>query len=214
MFKNRLDGGRQLAAALSSWVNSNVIVLGLPRGGVPVAQVVAQSLGAPLDLIIVRKLGVPWQPELAFGAIGEDGQRFLNFAVMDALAISKEISSEVITREESEIRERRLLFRGKRRPLDLHGHSVIIVDDGIATGATFHVACDAARARGAKKVIIAAPVAAKAAVNELSLVADDVIVLQQPEEFFSVGQWYEDFSPTRDEDVVRIISENRIAHGN
>ena len=214
MFKDRLDGGRQLAQSLSSIGDSPIIVLGLPRGGVPVAQVVAEHLGAPLDLIIVRKLGVPWQPELAFGALGEDGQKFLNFTVINELALSKEVRSEVINREETEIKKRQSLFRGDRKPLDLHDQTVIIVDDGIATGATIHVACDVARARGAKKVIIAAPVAAKAAVRELAAHADSVEVLLQPEEFSSVGQWYEDFTPTLDEDVVRIVNENRKLHGN
>lgn len=213
MFKNRVDAGRQLAQVLKSRLGHDVVVIGLPRGGVPVAQVVSQILGAPLDLIIVRKLGVTWQQELAFGALGEDGQKFLNKAVLDQLAISHQVQDEVIAREGMEIKKRQKLFRREGKPAEFRGKSVLIIDDGIATGATVHVACDVARKRGAKRIVIAAPVAAREAVRELSRYADEIYVLLQPAEFFAVGQWYEDFSPTSDEDVINIMNESRVKNG-
>lgn len=213
IFKDRVDAGEQLARLLRPLKQKDPIVLGLPRGGVPVAYQVAHKLNLPLDVIIVRKLGVPSQPELAFGAVGEDGAIFLNEHIIKELAISKDIQLRIESRERQEISKRAERFRRNQKPLDIKGRAVIIVDDGIATGATMQVACLVAKARGASEVIVAAPVAARDSVKKLQSVTDSCIVLSFPENFSAVGQWYEDFTTTTDDDVIRILQKSWISIG-
>lgn len=205
IFRDRIDAGQRLATLLQPIKVKDPIILGLPRGGVPVASQVAQSLHRPLDVLIVRKLGVPWQPELAFGAVGEEGQIYFNQSIVNEIGISQQERDEIVAREGEEVRKRELRFRGDRSSLDIAGKCVIIVDDGIATGATAEVACRIARSRGASEVIMAAPVAARATIEKLSAVADECIVLYTPDEFDAVGQWYEDFHPVTDDEVADIM---------
>lgn len=210
MFANRADAGRRLAARLTEiprqrLPKERLIVLGLPRGGVPVASEIASALAAPLDVIVVRKLGVPNQVELAMGAIGEEGVRIVNDEVVRAAGVDASEFAEVETRERHELARRASRFRGQRDRLALAGCTVLIVDDGIATGSTVRAACQVARARGAGRVIVAAPVAPPGAVESLRSVADDVIVLSSPPSFGAIGQFYDDFTQTSDEEVVRLI---------
>jgi putative phosphoribosyl transferase len=209
MFANRADAGRQLAARLTHIPKEHLVVLGLPRGGVPVAFEVASALGAPLDVIIVRKLGVPNQPELAMGAIGEDEVRVLNEEVIRAARITASEFATVESAERVELARRAARFRGGRDRLSLAGTTALIVDDGIATGSTARAACQVARAHGAKRVILAAPVASPGAPARLRDDADEVIVLAAPESFYALGQFYDDFSQTPDEEVIRLLERAR-----
>ena len=182
-----------------------IVVLGLPRGGVPVAAAVARSLGAPLDVIVVRKLGVPVQPELAMGAIGENGIRVLNAEVLAVTGVRESEFAQVERRERAELERRAALYRGGRAPIDLAGKTAVIVDDGIATGSTAAAAAQIARQAGAARVIIATPVAPPTTIRRLASVADDVIAVRTPENFFAIGEWYADFSPTSDDEVRRLL---------
>jgi putative phosphoribosyl transferase len=204
-FENRQDAGRRLAVRLAGCRSDDVVVLGLPRGGVPVAFEVALALDAPLDVIIVRKLGVPVQPELAMGALGEDGVRVLNHEVIELARISEGDLDGVERRERVEVDRRSQQFRGDRPRVPLEGRSVIIIDDGIATGSTARAACRVARAQGARRVVLASPVAPPAAVAELRDSADEVVVLETPERFFAIGQWYGDFRQTADHEVTDLL---------
>lgn len=204
-FHDRKSAGRTLAQSLVHLKNKNVVVLGLPRGGVPVAFEVAQELHAPLDVIVIRKLGVPFQPELAMGAVGEGGVVIKNEPVVAMARISPDQFAKVQIRENKEVIEGAIRFREGRPPHSLVGRLAIIVDDGIATGATAQAACDVARALGAEKVILAVPVGSREAVSALSAKADEVISLEIPENFFAVGQWYENFSPVSDEEVIELL---------
>ncbi|HEX2384291.1 MAG TPA: phosphoribosyltransferase family protein [Acidimicrobiales bacterium] len=204
-FKNREDAGRRLAARLAPWHDEDVVVLGLPRGGVPVAYEVALALDAPLDVIIVRKLGVPIQPELGMGALGEDGVRVLNAEVIEMARVGESELEEVERRERSEVERRSRQFRGDRGRLPLDDRVVVIIDDGIATGSTARAACEVARAHGARQVVLATPVAPPAAVHELRNAADEVVVLETPERFFAIGQWYDDFTQTPDRAVTDLL---------
>ena len=181
------------------------MVLGLPRGGVPVASEVASELKAPLDVIVVRKIGVPFQPELAMGAVGEGGVVIKNAEVIRMAKINPEEFATAEAREHQEVDGRAKKFREGRSPISLKGQIALIVDDGIATGSTAQAACDVARALGAEKVIIAVPVGSVEAVRSLANKADEVICLDIPENFFAVGDWYEDFSPVTDEEVVDLL---------
>jgi putative phosphoribosyl transferase len=205
-FTNREQAGRQLAERLKTERDDDVVVLGLPRGGVPVAFEVALALDAPLDVIIVRKLGVPVQPELAMGAIGEDGVRVLNTEVIDLAQISTRALAEVERREQAEVERRSRQFRGDRPRVPIEGRTVVIIDDGIATGSTARAACAVARAHGARRVILATPVAPPSAVAELTGAADEVVVLETPEQFFAIGQWYDDFTQTPDREVTDLLA--------
>jgi putative phosphoribosyl transferase len=201
-FQDRRDAGRRLADALEPLRAERPVVLGLPRGGVPVAAEVARALGAPLDVILVRKLGVPRQPELAMGAIGEDGVRVLNAEVVRGVAISSQVIVEVEARERAELASRAERYRSGRSRVDLTGRTVVIVDDGIATGSTARAAIAVARAHGASKVVVAAPVGPPRVGRELADEADQVVCLESPPRFVAVGQFYEDFSQTTDAEVV------------
>jgi predicted phosphoribosyltransferase len=204
-FKNREDAGRRLAKRLAAWHDEDVVVLGLPRGGVPVAYEVALALDAPLDVIIVRKLGVPVQPELAMGALGEDGVRVLNSEVLELARIGESELAEVERRERAEVTRRSGQFRRDCPRIPLEDRVVVIIDDGIATGSTARAACAVARAHGARRVVLATPVAPPSAVKELRTAADDVVVLDTPEHFFAIGQWYDDFSQTPDREVTDLL---------
>lgn len=206
-FADRTDAGRQLARRLEHLRGTDVAVLGLPRGGVPVAFEVAMALDAPLDVLNVRKLGVPQQPELAMGAIGEGGVRVLNEDVLRIVHVEPDdlAAIEEDQRRELEVRSRR--FRGDRPQVSLSGKTAVVVDDGIATGATARAACQIARAHGAERVVLAVPVAPPDTVASLSEVADEVVCVQQPRWLSSIGQWYDDFRQTPDEEVVALLAE-------
>lgn len=204
-FADRADAGRQLASALAGHRGRDVLVLGLPRGGIPVAYQVATALGAPLDVLVVRKLGVPYQPELAFGAIGEGGVRVLNDRVLRRIEVSAEDLAAVEDAERIELDRRVRLYRGGRPGLPLAGRVVLIVDDGFATGATARAAALVARAQGAATVVLAAPIGAPETVASLRGVADDVVCLVTPRGFTAVGQGYDDFSQTSDAEVCSLL---------
>jgi putative phosphoribosyl transferase len=208
VFADRVDAGRRLARSLQHLAGEDVIVLGLPRGGVPVAAEVADALHAPLDVVLVRKLGVPVHPELAMGAIGEGGVRVLDQALADRLGVS---ASEVRRVEEHERRvldHRSGVLRRGRAPLDLRGRTAIVVDDGVATGSTARVACHVARELGARRVVLAAPVGPPEVVDRVPE-ADEVVVLATPAGFRAVGAHYRDFAPTSDAEVVELLDAAR-----
>ena len=206
-FTDRREAGRLLAAELAKYSGpDDVVVLGLPRGGVPVAWEVARGLRAPLDVLMVRKLGAPGQPELAIGAIGEGGVRVLNEGLIRGLMIAARDIDRIAAVEEKELERRVSAYRGSHGPLVLQDKTVIVVDDGVATGATMRAGLQAVKASGAAKVIAAFPVGAPDAVAALAEDADEVVVLQTPAWFGAVGEWYEDFRPTTDEDVQRILA--------
>jgi putative phosphoribosyl transferase len=206
IFQDRRHAGRLLGERLVGLREKDPIILGLPRGGVPVADEVARALGAPLDVIVVRKLGVPYQPELGMGAVGEDGVRVLNHQLIELAEVSEPELQLVISRERAAVEERAKRYRADSRALPLTGRTVIIVDDGIATGGTARAAVQVARARGAGSVIVAVPVAAPDSVRELKLVADDVIALETPRHLVAVGGWYHTFGQTSDDEVMRILA--------
>lgn len=204
MFADRVDAGRRLGARVREVLGPSPdrLVLGLPRGGVPVAAEVARELGASLDVLVVRKLGAPSQPEVAIGAIGPDGAVLLH---AHGRALDPGTLDRIRRRELAELERRVRAYRGDRGPLVLEGRRVVLVDDGIATGATALVAVQAARAQGAAEVVVAAPVAAPDARDAVAAVADRVIVLAAPERFWAVGEWYEDFRQTDDAEVMRLL---------
>lgn len=219
-FTDRRDAGRRLAGVLAErpLVRALVdpVVLGLPRGGVPVAAEVALALGAPLDVLVVRKLGLPRQPELAMGAIGERGARVLNHDVLVQGRVSAEELAAVERRERAEVEARLLLFRGDAPPVDLAGRTAVIVDDGVATGATARVASLVARELGAASVLLAMPVGAPDSVAELAAMpeVDEVVCLSTPNGFMSVGMHYLDFRQTTDAAVQAILADaHRDRHG-
>jgi uncharacterized protein (TIGR00369 family) len=204
-FRNRSDAGQRLASRLQFLRGEDVVVLGLPRGGVPVAAAVARGLGAPLDVILVRKLGVPAQPELGLGAIGESGARVINPEVVRYAHVSEEQIAQVEAKERAELQRRAQRFRGDAPHVPLAGRTAIIVDDGIATGSTARAACQVARALGAAAVVLAVPVAPPSADRSLRGDADEMICLEMPDRFLAIGEWYEDFAQTSDEEVVALL---------
>lgn len=205
MFADRIDAGRQLAERVAHLRRDDPVVVGLPRGGVPVAYEVAKALEAPLDVILVRKLGVPFQPELAMGAIGESGARVTNADVVDMAHISEQELAAVEARELVELQRRAQMYRAGRPRASLAGRPVVIVDDGIATGSTARAACQVARAEGASRVILAVPVAPLDWTHRLADAADELIGLRTPEHFFGVGQFYRDFTQVSDESVIETL---------
>ncbi|MGW7453453.1 phosphoribosyltransferase family protein [Streptomyces sp. NPDC054787] len=205
-FTDRTDAGARLAEALRHLAPERPVVLGLPRGGVPVAFQVARALGAPLDVIVVRKLGVPYHRELGFGAIGEGGVRVISEDIVRSSRVGQQDLAAVERAEEVELARQAARFRGDRRRVDLAGRTVILVDDGIATGSTAAAACEVVRAQGAGRVVLAVPVAPPDAIAWLATEADEVVCLSTPRAFRAVGEWYEDFSQTPDEEVVDLLA--------
>jgi predicted phosphoribosyltransferase len=208
MFRDRVDAGRHLAEVVRDaglGGRDDVVVLGLPRGGVPVAGEVARALGFPLDVIVVRKLGVPFQPELAMGAIGEDGVRVENEDVIRSAALAAVDVEAIERKERAELDRRAERYRRTRPRLDLQRRWAVIVDDGVATGSTAHAACQVARAHGAARIILAVPVAPPAAALALGAVCDEMLCVAAPEPFEAVGTWYQDFSPTSDDEVIAVL---------
>jgi putative phosphoribosyl transferase len=205
-FINRADAGRHLADALAHLRGEPVVVLGLPRGGVPVALEVARALHAPLDVIVVRKLGVPFQPELGMGAIGEDGIRIVNDEVVRLADVSPDEVAAVEATERVELERRARRFRGDRPRVSLEGRTAVVVDDGIATGSTARAACQVARAHGAARVVLAVPVAPPGWTAHIGGDADEFVCLATPDPFFAIGQFYDDFSQTTDEEVAACLA--------
>ena len=206
-FRDRVDAGQQLAGPLSVYANrDDAIVLALPRGGVPVAYEVAKRLHLPLDVFVVRKLGVPGYEELALGAIASGGVRVLNQDVVRILPNAEQVVEAVTANELGEMERRERAYRDDRPPLDVRGRTVILVDDGLATGATMHAAVNALREQEPKKIVVAIPVCAPETCREMQNFADEVVWLFAPEWFHGVGQFYDDFSQTSDEEVRRLLA--------
>ena len=207
LFRDRVDAGRQLAQRLTPYAGrDDVLVLALPRGGVPVAAEIATALDAPFDVFLVRKLGVPGQPELAMGAIAEGGTTVLNDELIDSLGISAEMVERVRLRELQELERRRGRYRGVRPSPEVRGRTVILVDDGLATGASMEAAVGALRAMGPARIVVAVPVGARESCARMAALADEVVCAQMPERFAAVGQLYADFSETSDEEVSALLS--------
>ncbi|GAB3979381.1 phosphoribosyltransferase family protein [Actinoallomurus acanthiterrae] len=207
MFIDRVDAGRRLAARLRHLRGRGLVVVGLPRGGVPVAKEVARALDAPLDVIVVRKLGVPFQPELGMGAIGQDGVRIINDDIVRMAQVSPNELAAVEARERAELERRGRRYRGGRARVPLEGRTVIVVDDGIATGSTARAACQVVRAQKAAHVVLAVPVAPPGWTAALEGEADELICLETPAGFAAIGQWYADFSQTSDEQVAACLRQ-------
>jgi putative phosphoribosyl transferase len=204
-FSDRRQAGSRLAEALSGLAGEGVVVLGIPRGGVEVAAVVAEALSAPLDVIVPRKIGAPGNPELGLGAVAQDVE-VLDQRLIRALGVSEDYLGEEISAQQEEIRRRLAAYRGDRPPIDLTGKVAVVIDDGVATGGTAAAALRSARLQGAARVILAIPVAPPEAVRRLQDEADEVVVLATPEPFLAVGQWYMDFPQVSDERVVELLS--------
>lgn len=209
MFRDRRDAGRRLARHVRRYAGPDTIVLGLPRGGVPVAFEVAEALHAPLDVIVVRKLGVPYQPELAMGAIGEDGVRVINDEVVEMSGLTVADIERVEETERAELERRSERFRAGKPRLDLKGRTAVVVDDGVATGSTAIAACRVARAAGAARVVLAVPVGPPDVAKRFRGVPDEFVCMEKPRGFFAIGQFYDDFAPTRDEEVAGLLARAR-----
>jgi putative phosphoribosyl transferase len=205
-FRDRSEAGRLLARRLRGLRRRHPVVLGLPRGGIPVAAEVARELGAALDVLVVRKLGCPWQPELGIGAIGEEGVRVLNDELIGGLGLGPAAIEEVTAREQGELDRRVRRYRGDRPPIDLHGRTVIVVDDGIATGSTAKAAVEVVQRRGASRVVLAVPAASSRSLRDLSALADEVVCLESSEAFWAVGEFYDDFTQTTDDEVAAALA--------
>ncbi len=206
VLKDRYEAGRMLASRLMSYANRpDVVVLALPRGGVPVGYEVARSLNVPLDIFVVRKLGVPGHPELAMGAIASGGVRVLNDDVVRGLRIPQQLIDAVTAREQQELERREREYRDGRPPLDVHGRTVILVDDGLATGSSMRVAAQALRAKQPARIVVAVPVAAPSTCEAFASEVDEVVCAVTPEPFWAVGQWYKDFGQTTDEEVRDLL---------
>jgi predicted phosphoribosyltransferase len=207
-FRDRTEAGELLAEQLTAYANKpDVIVLALPRGGVPVGAQVAKKLNVPLDVFVVRKLGVPGHPELAMGAIATGGVRVFNGDVVNLLRIPDEVINAVTAEEFRELQRRERSYRDDLPPPEVEGKTVIIVDDGIATGSTMFAAIAALRQSNASRIIVATPTIALTTYDYLRKHADEVVAVIVPEEFHGVGQWYEDFSQTTDEEVHQLLGE-------
>jgi putative phosphoribosyl transferase len=206
-FRNRREAGRALAERMAPYAKRpDVLVLALPRGGVPVAYEVARALDAPLDVFLVRKLGVPGHEEYALGAIASGGVRVMNEDLVRALRLPATAIDAMAAREQQELERRERLYRGDRPPPDVRGRTVILVDDGLATGATMLAAVHALRKQGAARIVVAVPVASPDTCNALRLEVDDIVCAVTPEPFHAVGLWYEDFSQTTDEEVRDLLT--------
>jgi predicted phosphoribosyltransferase len=213
-FKNRSEAGRFLSERLSAYADRrDTIVLALPRGGVPIGFEVATALHAPLDIFLVRKLGVPGQVELAMGAIATGGVRALNQDVIQYLGVPDELIDEVTAREQKELERRELLYRGGRPAQSAHGRVAILVDDGLATGSTMRAAATALRRQQPAKIVVAVPVGSEQVCNEFRYEMDEIVCGYTPEPFYAISLWYEDFSQTTDDEVSELLlrAEQRLA---
>ncbi len=205
MFLNRIDAGQRLGLRLPHLLGEDVVVLGLPRGGVPVAKEIADVLGAPVDVIMVRKLGVPSQPEWAMGAIGEGGVRVLDRRTLRLAEVSEDALIAVEQVERAELARRTRRFRAGRAHIPLAGRTAVVVDDGIATGSTARAACQVVHALGAARVVLAVPVAPRNWTRRFEATADELICLDTPQPFVAIGRWYRDFPQTTDEEVIACL---------
>lgn len=205
-FLDRRDAGRRLAAQLLPWADRQPVVVGLPRGGVPVAEEVAVALGAVLEVLVVRKIGAPHNPEYGIGAIAEDGTRVLDSEALIALDIDEGALEEILARESAELRRRVEAYRGQRPALPMRGRTVIAVDDGVATGVTDTVAARAIRRLGPRRLLLAAPVCAPDSAARLRAEADELVCLVEPERLYGVGQWYDDFTQVSDAEVLAALT--------
>jgi predicted phosphoribosyltransferase len=213
-FLDRPDAGRQLAERLTGYAGrSDVMVLGLPRGGVPVAHEVAQALDAPLDVFLVRKLGVPGHPELAMGAIAEGGVEVLSDELIREIGIPQKMVQQVAVRERIELDRRDALYRGGRALASVRGHVVILIDDGLATGATMQAAVTALRRLEPARIVVAVPVGASDTCARLARLADELVCLAMPEPFQAVGLWYEEFAQTTDDEVKQLLAGRQAPAG-
>ncbi|SHL34000.1 Predicted phosphoribosyltransferase [Nitrosospira sp. Nsp11] len=213
-FADRAEAGKRLAEALAGYARrTDVLVLALPRGGVPVAYEVAQTLAVQMDLWLVRKLGVPGQEELAMGAIAGNDTRVLNRDIISVLNIDRTTIEAVIVKEQAELERRNLLYRQGRPSPNIEGKTIIIIDDGLATGATMRAAIASLRHAGAAKIIAAVPVGAAATCGKIEQEADELVCLYTPEPFYGVGQWYSDFSQTPDESVLALLESAAKSQG-
>lgn len=214
VFRDRREAGRRLAGELAGYAGrDDVVVLALPRGGVPVARQIAEALGAPLDVLVVRKLGAPFQPELALGAVATGGIRVLNEELWSQVRVPREVLEEVTAREREELLRRERTYRGDREPLDVRGRIVVLVDDGVATGSTLKAAIRALKEREPARIVVAVPVAAADSAAGLEREVDELVCLLRPRAFFGVSQWYERFPQLSDEDVRRLLSGERSGDG-
>jgi predicted phosphoribosyltransferase len=214
LYEDRREAGRRLAQKLSRYADrTDVIVLGLPRGGVPVAFEVAQALGAPLDVFLVRKLGVPGHQELAMGAIASGGVRVLNEEVVRGLGVSAQVIDRVAAREQRELERRERAYRGDQPAPEVRGRTAILVDDGLATGASMKAAVNALRVRGPARIVVAVPVAPPETCAEFRDDVDEVVCAATPRPFFGVGAWYQDFSQTTDSQVKALLRRANGASG-
>jgi len=209
-FRDRVEAGRILAERLEEYAGrSDVIVLALPRGGVPVGFEVSRQLGVPLDVFLVRKLGVPGREELAFGAIASGGATVLNEEVVASLGIDGETIAAVARREQAELERREEVYRGTRAPPGVAGKVVLLVDDGLATGASMRAAVKALRRLGPERIVVAVPTAARRTCEDFRPDVDDIVCAMTPEPFLAVGMWYQDFSETTDDDVRALLGRAR-----
>jgi putative phosphoribosyl transferase len=206
IFRDRIDAGQQLAARLKDYADrSDVVVLALPRGGVPVANEVAKQLRLPLDVFLVRKLGVPGYEELAMGAIASGGVRVINEDIVRYLGISEDVIDAVAKHEQRELERRERAYRGSRPAPEVMGHTVILIDDGLATGSTMRAAATALRKQGPARIVVAVPVSAPQTCAEFRDEVDEIVCAMTPEPFGGVGLWYQDFSQTTDEEVRKLL---------
>ncbi|WP_345049128.1 phosphoribosyltransferase, partial [Streptomyces rameus] len=211
-FRNRLEAGRRLSTRLEHLRGQDVVVLGLPRGGVPVAAVIAEALDAPLDICLVRKLGVPYQPELGMGAIAEDGLRVINQEMLRGTGVSETDLARVEERERQILLERAARYRGEAPRVSVAGRTALVVDDGVATGSTARAACRITRARGAARIVLAVPVAPRDFARRLGADADELVCLDTPWDFAAVGQFYADFTQVDDEEVTACLRRAASRH--
>ena len=208
-FEDREDAAKQLATKLKAFAqNEDVIVVGLPRGGVVTAAVIARALSLPLDIIVTRKIGAPHSPELAVGAVTEEGEVLRSEELIAELSVTNNYIAQEAAVQKQEAQRRLQTYRGDRAPLDLSGKTVLLVDDGVATGATMKAAIASAKAKGAKKIVVAVPVAPQETVAALKTLVDDVACLHAPESFAAIGQFYRNFEQVTDEEVVELLDQN------
>ena len=207
IFRDRTEAGQVLASKLTKYLDQvNTVILALPRGGVPVAYEIGKELGLPVDIFVVRKLGVPGYEELAMGAIASGGVRHINRDVVDQLRIDSDTIEAASRREQKEIERREELYRGQRPPVDVRDKTVILVDDGLATGSTMRAAIAALRQHRPARIIVAVPAAAPQTCSEIAAEVDEIICAATPEPFYAVGQWYREFSQTTDEEVRELLA--------